>query len=58
MIIISVEQLAKHPEAVERLVQLAEERGINQDLVSASARRGGLSDAQASTLVDKYYNEQ
>jgi hypothetical protein len=55
MIIISVEQLAKHPEALERLVELAERRGIEQDLISASAMRGGLTDAQAKVYVDRYY---
>jgi hypothetical protein len=55
MIIISVEQLAQHPEALERLVELAELRGIQQDLISASAMRGGLTDAQAKLYVERHY---
>jgi hypothetical protein len=55
MIIISVEQLANHPEAMERLVQLAEDRGIEQDLIGASAIRGGLTDTQANVYIDKFY---
>jgi hypothetical protein len=55
MIIISVEQLAQHPDAIERLVELAERRGIQQDLISASAMRGGLTNAQAKVYVDKHY---
>ncbi|WP_412970900.1 hypothetical protein [Glaciecola sp. MF2-115] len=57
MIIISVEQLAQHPEALERLVELAEQRGIEQEQISASAIRGGLTVAQAKVYVDKYYIE-
>lgn len=57
MIIISVEQLAMHPEAMDRLVELANERGIEQELISASAERGGLSNAQAKVYVDKFYLE-
>jgi hypothetical protein len=57
MIIISVEQLANHPEALERLVEIAERRGIQQDLISASAMRGGLTDAQAKLYVDRHYVE-
>ncbi|GAC29058.1 hypothetical protein [Brumicola pallidula] len=58
MIIISVEQLAKHPEALERLVKIAERRGIQQDLISASAMRGGLTDTQARLYVERHYIEQ
>jgi hypothetical protein len=55
MIIISVEQLAKHPDAIERLVELAQRRGIQQELISASAIRGGLTNAQAKVYVDRHY---
>lgn len=55
MIVISVEQLANHPEAMERLVELANERGIEEQVVSASAIRGGLSSEQASVYLNKYY---
>jgi hypothetical protein len=55
MIVISVEQLAQHPEALERLVELAERRGIEQYLISASAMRGGLTNAQAKLYVDRHY---
>jgi hypothetical protein len=47
--------LAKYPDAIERLVELAELRGIQQDLISASAMRGGLTNAQAKLYVDKHY---
>jgi hypothetical protein len=55
MIIISVEQLANHPEAMERLVEMANDRGIEQNLISASAIRGGLTDAQANVYLQRHY---
>jgi hypothetical protein len=55
MIIISIEQLAKHPEALSRLVQLAQERDIDRDLVVGSAIEGGLDSEVAVAFVDEWY---
>jgi len=55
MIIISVEQLAMYPEAVDRLIALANERGIEQSLIHDSAVRGGLSGVQADEYIALHY---
>jgi hypothetical protein len=55
MIIISVEQLAQYPDAMERLVELAHQRKIEAGRIKESAIRGGLVEAEAVAVIDKYY---
>jgi hypothetical protein len=57
MIIISIEQLAMHPEALSRLVQLAQERDIDRELVLGSAVDGGLESNDALALVEEWYKK-
>ncbi|MFC4700728.1 hypothetical protein ACFO4O_11205 [Glaciecola siphonariae] len=57
MIIISVEQLAQHPDAIERLVQLAQEHEISAADVKASALRGGLEEEQIVAIIDRHYQQ-
>jgi hypothetical protein len=55
MIILSVEQLAKHPDAIERLVQLAQEHEIDASEVKVSAMKGGLEESQIIAIIDRHY---
>ena len=55
MIILSVEQLAQHPDAIERLVQLAQEHEIDSATIKASAMRGGLEEDQIVAIIDRHY---
>jgi len=55
MIIISVEQLAQHPEAIERLVELAKQHDIAADKVKQSALKGGLDEEAVAALMDRHY---
>jgi hypothetical protein len=57
MIIISVEQLAQYPDAIDRLVQLARERNIDSDLLRESAVRGGLEEQDVLALIQKHYSQ-
>ncbi len=56
VIIISVEQLAIHPEALDRLVQLAEQRNINANALKNSAMKAGLSEVEVNEVIEKHYN--
>ena len=55
MIIISVEQLAMHPEAMHRLTELARDRGIEEQAFIDSAMRGGLSEDKARQYTSVHY---
>lgn len=55
MIIISVEQLAQYPDAVERLVELARERNIDSEKVRLSAMKGGLSEEAIVAVINSHY---
>lgn len=55
MIIISVEQLAQYPDAIERLVQLAEQRDIASDKIRLSAIKGGLSEEAIVAVINEHY---
>lgn len=57
MIIISVEQLAQYPDAIERLVELAYERDISEEKVRASAIKGGLSEQAIALVLNQHYSE-
>lgn len=56
MIIMTVEQLAQYPDAIERLVHLAKQHDIDQEKVRQSAIRGGLSDEQTEVVLNKHYS--
>nr|WP_136252677.1 hypothetical protein [Ningiella ruwaisensis] len=55
MIIVSVEQLADYPDALERLVQLANEHDIDSDKVMQSAIKGGTEEKDIIALIEKHY---
>jgi len=55
MIIVSIEQLAQFPGAVDRLVELASERNIDSERLKASAIKGGLNDVEIASVINKYY---
>lgn len=55
MIILSMEQLAHYPEAIERLVELAQQRDIAAEKVKLSAMKGGLGDEAITALINKHY---
>lgn len=55
MIIISVEQLAQYPDAIERLVDIAHQRDIDAEKVRVSAMKGGLSDETITALINAHY---
>ena len=55
MIVISVEQLAQYPDAIDRLVQLAHERDIDSEKVRLSAIKGGLSEEAIAAVIKQHY---
>jgi len=55
MIVISVEQLAQYPEAIERLVELARERDIDAEKIRLSAIKGGLSEEAIAAVIKEHY---
>ncbi len=57
MIIISVEQLAQYPDAIERLVELAEQRDIKAEKIRLSAIKGGLSEDAIVAVINEHYKE-
>lgn len=57
MIIISVEQLAQHPDAIERLVQLAQEHEIDAQRIKESAVKGGLGESEIAAIIDRHYEK-
>ena len=56
MIIVSIEELAQYPEAIERLVQLAQQRDIDSEKIRTSAVKGGLSDKAIVAVINEHYN--
>ncbi|GEM_PF-172465 len=55
LIIMTVEQLANHPDAMDRLVHLARQHDIDQEKIRQSAMRGGLTDEKTSLVLKKHY---
>lgn len=55
MIVISVEQLAQYPDAIERLVELANERDIDAEKIRISAIKGGLSEEAIAAVIKEHY---
>ncbi len=55
MIIMSIEKLANYPEAIERLVEIAEQRNIESDKIRLSAIRGGLSEQAIVAVINEHY---
>lgn len=55
MIIVSVQELAKYPDAIERLVELAHQRDIDSEKVRLSAIRGGLSEDDIALVINEHY---
>lgn len=56
IIVVSIEQLAKYPDALDRLVELAKQRDIDSATIKKSAIQGGLSQQEISSIIEKYYN--
>jgi hypothetical protein len=55
MIVVSIQELAQFPGAVDRLVELASEREIDSQRLKESAMRGGLKEVEIASVIDKYY---
>jgi hypothetical protein len=55
MIIVSVEQLAHYPDAIERLVELAKQRDISSEKIKLSAIKGGLSEQAIVSVINEHY---
>lgn len=55
MIIISIEELAQYPDAIERLVELAQERDIDAQKIKDSAIKGGLSQEAIAAVINEHY---
>jgi hypothetical protein len=55
MILVSVEQLAQIPDAIERLVQLAQQHDIDSEKIRLSAIKGGLSDKEIVAVINEHY---
>jgi len=55
MIIVSVEQLAQYPDAIERLVHLAKQRDIDSNKIKLSAIKGGLSEEAIVAVINEHY---
>jgi len=55
MIILSVEQLAQYPEAMDRLVEIAQQKEISSEKIKQSAIKGGLSEESVIALIDHHY---
>lgn len=56
VIIISVEKLANYPDALDRIVQLAEQRNIDSTEIKNSAMKAGLSEKEVNLIIAKHYN--
>lgn len=57
MIIISVEQLAQHPDAIARLIALAQQHEVDELALKESAIKGGLDEKTVTALIEQYYNQ-
>ena len=57
MIIVSIEELAQYPDAIERLVQLAQQRNIDSEKIRTSAVKGGLSDKAIVAVINEHYKQ-
>jgi hypothetical protein len=55
MIIVSVEELAKYPQALNRLVELARERDIESEKIKLSAIKGGADEKEITAMLQKHY---
>lgn len=55
LIIVTVEQLAQYPDAIERLVELAKHHDIESNRIKESALKGGLKEEQIVSILTKYY---
>lgn len=58
MIIVSVEQLAQYPDAIGRLVELAQQRNIDSERVRLSAIKGGLSEQAIVAVIEEHYKDE
>lgn len=57
MIIMTVEQLAQYPEAIDRLVDIAQHKKIAAEKIRASAIKGGLREEEIVAVINQYYKE-
>ena len=56
MILVSVEQLANYPDAIERLVELAKQHSVESDKIRMSAIKGGLSEEAIVAVINEHYD--
>jgi hypothetical protein len=57
MILVSVEQLANYPDAIERLVELAQQHSVESDKIRMSAIKGGLSEEAIVAVINEHYQK-
>jgi hypothetical protein len=55
MIIVSLEQLARYPGTIERLVELAQQHEIDAERVRLSGIKGGLSEKEIVSVINDHY---
>lgn len=55
MIILTIEQLAEYPDAMDRLVKLAKEYNIEQTRVKDSALKGGIDEQSIAVMIKNHY---
>jgi hypothetical protein len=53
----TVEQLARYPDAIERLVEIAQQRDIDSDKIRLSAMKGGLSEEEIVSVIKHHYSD-
>lgn len=58
MIIVSIEQLAQYPDAITRLVELAEQHDVDSEKIRTSAVKGGLSDEAIVAIINEHYDAE
>lgn len=56
MILVSIEELADYPDAINRLVELAEQHSIDSNKIKQNAIKGGLSEEKIVAVINKHYS--
>ena len=56
IIIVSIKQLANYPDALNRLVEIAQQRDIDSAAIKRSAIEGGVSKQEITAIIDKFYD--
>lgn len=56
IIIVSIKQLANYPDALNRLVEIAQQRDIDSAIIKQSAIEGGVSQQEITAIIERYYD--